>query len=127
MSDALPGINIQFPISELILEGTKTVETRTYPIPEKYINRWLYLVETPGTKGNFQSRVVALIRFGEPFLYKSKTAFYADAHRHRVDKDSPWRWNEKAKWGWPILEVRKVAATTLKQRPGIKFTKQIEL
>lgn len=127
MRKRLPGINIQFPISQLILSGDKTVETRTYPLPANYVNQPLYLVETPGKEGKFASRVVAIVRFGEPFLYKNEEEFYADHKRHKVDPKSPWRWNEKAKWGWPILEVCKVKTSTLKQRPGIKFTKQIDL
>lgn len=127
MSDVLPGVNIQFPISQIILNGAKTIETRTYPIPAKYIGKLLYLVETPGAEGKFASRVIALIKFGEPFLYKSKAAFYADKARHHVTPDSQWAWRDKAKWGWPIVDVRPIQVATLKQRPGIKFTKEIEL
>ena len=32
------GINIQWPISQEIISGKKVVETRTYPIPNHYLN-----------------------------------------------------------------------------------------
>ena len=54
-NSVLPAINIQFPISELILSGKKTIETRTYALPEKYIERDLYLIETPGSNGAFKA------------------------------------------------------------------------
>ena len=44
MNLVLNGINIQFPISQLILSGDKTVETRTYPIPERYLGVDLALI-----------------------------------------------------------------------------------
>ena len=121
-----PGINIQWPISELILSGEKTIETRTYPIPKKYLNQEMVFIETPGPKGKFKARVRAIIKFTNCFQYKSKKEFYADFKRHRVSKDSSWAWKEKSKWGWEILVVKFVDGTF--QNPkGIIFTKEIRL
>lgn len=49
----LCGINIQFPISQLIVDGSKTIETRTYPIPDHYIGKEMILIETPGKIKSF--------------------------------------------------------------------------
>jgi len=67
----LTGINIQFPISRLILSGEKTVETRTYPIPEHYINQELAIIETPGRDGDFKARIVGTIIFSGCFRRQS--------------------------------------------------------
>lgn len=105
-SKSYTGINIQFPISQLILSGEKSIETRTYPLPKKYIGQEMAIIETPGKGGRFKSRVVGIIVFGESFRYPSSKKFYEDQTRHRVSRDSDWAWNpDKGKWGWPILKV----------------------
>lgn len=123
------GINIQWPISELILNREKTVETRTYSIPEKYLNEEMILIETPGKKGKFKARMRGIIRFTDCFEYKNKTAFYKDTDKHCVTPDSEWAYNpEIGKWGWTV-EVVKVFDVTLplQKRAGIKFSTGIVL
>lgn len=61
----LPGINIQWPISEMIIDGEKTIETRKYAILDKYIGQELALIETPRPKGKFKARIRAIIKFEE--------------------------------------------------------------
>lgn len=122
------GINIQFPISRAITSGKKTVETRTYPLPEKYMNTELLMIETPGEEGTFTSRIVAIIKFTKSFPYKNKTAFYKDFKLHLVDKNSKWSWKNKPKFGWTV-EVIKVFDHPLpmNSQKGIVFTKNIKL
>ena len=127
MKAKLPGLNIQFPISSLIVSGEKTVETRTYPMPTSYIGKEILIVETPGKRG-FKARVTAIAVFGPSFLYKSKAEFYRDFPRHRVDKNSKWAWAEKPKWGWPVLSVKKIPKPIEVLAPiGIRFTKEVRL
>jgi len=122
------GINVQWPISELILSGEKTVETRTYGIPEKYLNEPMVLIETPGKLGKFKARLVAVIKFTDCFKYTSKSAFYKDSARHRVDKDSMWAWNpEKPKWGWEVEVIKIFKPKAAPANKGIVFTKDIEI
>lgn len=123
------GINIQFPISQLIVSGKKTIETRTYPIPDDYVGKEMVLVETPGKDGKFKSRIIAIIQFGPSFKYESKSTFYSDVGKHCVTKDSPWAWQqEKGKWGWPILSVKTLETPSIvKKRIGIKFTKELSI
>ena len=121
------GINIQYPISRLILEGTKIIETRTYPIPPAYIGKEMVLIETPGKEGKFKARMVGLVTFGESFKYPSERAFYRDSARHCVDRKSPWAWApDRPKWGWPVLSVRAFnREIPLKRRSGIRYAKDI--
>ena len=123
------GINIQYPISRYIISGEKTVETRTYPLPDKYKNVDLAFIETPGQGGNFKARVVGLIRFSGCFQYKDKKSFYHDIKRHHVYKNSSWAWNdEKGKWGWIIDEVKSLnGEIEVAQRKGIVWTNEIVL
>jgi hypothetical protein len=101
------GINIQAPIARMILEGIKTIETRTYPIPAAYRGQKMIVIETPGPKGKFKARMIGFVTFGASFEYLTEKAFYADSAKHCVTPDSPWHWVEgKRKFGWPVLEVK---------------------
>jgi hypothetical protein len=123
----LPGINIQYPISQLIVRGEKKLETRTYPLPKKYIGKDLFLVETPGRDGKFKARIVGIIKFEASFEYDSKIRFYKDFERHRVNKSSQWAWKDKAKWGWPIAKFKALKSIPLGKRTGIVFTQRIQI
>ena len=48
----LSGLNIQQPWSSLLIDGYKSVETRSYPLPQKYEGVELALISTPGKKRN---------------------------------------------------------------------------
>ncbi len=123
------GINIQFPISRLILDGKKTVETRTYPLPKQYIGKEMVIIETPGPVGKFESRIVGIIVFSKCFKYETAKKFYADVARHHVYEDSPWSWNPaKPKWGWEISRIRVFPEhKKAPNRKGIVYTKDISL
>lgn len=120
------GLNIQNPISELIADGRKTIETRTYPISKKYINKELILIETPGLKGNFKARAIAIIKITDCFKYPSKKKFYEDADKHFVTPNSPWAWKDKEKYGWRVEVIRTISPPQIITIPkGIIYTKNI--
>jgi hypothetical protein len=129
MKRIFTGLNIQFPISALIMSGEKTVETRTYKLPTKYLGEPLLLIETPGIMGHFASRIVATITFNECILYKSEEDFNADYKRHRVNQRSEWKWtNSKPKFGWVISELKPFKKPVIyRKQKGIVFTRGITL
>jgi hypothetical protein len=129
MKKTFSGVNIQYPISRDILDGSKTIETRTYPLPQKYIGQPLALIETPGSKGKFKARIVGIVEFGESFQYENAEAFYADVARTKVDRDSLWAWkDEKPKWGWPVKVIKLFDTPIIpNKRPGIVFATGLEL
>lgn len=128
MKKSYQGINIQWPISQLIITGEKTIETRTYPLPEKLLNTDLIMVETPGKLGKFKARNVALIKFTECFLYKSREDFYMDYDRHRVLPDSPWAWKEESpKWGWKVEVLKLISPPQECLSRGIVYRSNIKL
>ncbi|MDE3268791.1 MAG: hypothetical protein OYH77_00730 [Pseudomonadota bacterium] len=120
------GINIQWPISRKILSGEKTIETRFYPLPAKYLNQEMLLIETPGAQGKFKSRITAIFKFTDCFKYKDPESFYADYSRHFVDKNSPWAWKDNPKYGWHVEIVRVIdPPQVFAGRKGIVYTKGI--
>ena len=125
---AYTGINIQYPISELILNGNKTIETRKYPIPENYLKEEMLLIETPGKKGKFKARITAIIKFTKCFKYRTKKEFYSQSQQHCVTKESEWAWSDGDKWGWKVSVIKKISPPiAAPKKKGIKFTKNITI
>lgn len=101
----IPGINILEPWSEYILDGTKTIETRTYPCLTKYLNTPILIVETPTRKGSRPAMIVGAVVFSKNKFYDSSLKFKRDLSKHRVPSGSKFDWKkEKPKWGWVVSE-----------------------
>jgi hypothetical protein len=123
------GINVQYPISDLIIRGLKTVETRNYPLPNKFRDIEMILVETPGADGKFKARMRGIVIFSECFQYQSEEAFNRDIDRHCVSPDSSWAWKpDQKKWGW-LVRVKQVFERPLPSltRRGILYTHDLTL
>ena len=127
----IPGLNIQYPWSQLIVTGKKTVETRAYPIPLHLLNRELALIETPGRMGKkhgiSSARIIAIITFSNCFQYGSKEQWLNDKHRHRVAlDDSQYTYTTKgSRWGWEISKVSPLQKPQEgPKRKGIVFTRE---
>ncbi len=121
----LPGVNIQYPWSQLLLSGKKTVETRRYPLPLKYMGRPLAVIETSGkAKPAFRARVIGVIVFSHSIEYQSYEEWDSDRGRHQVSSDDPtykFKRGEK-KFGWVVKHVTKLeSACPAPAKRGIVF------
>ena len=126
----MTGINIQTPWSELLINEVKSVETRSYPLPEKYAGEELALIETPGRYGRFKARIIGTIIFSHSFKYPDQRAWQDDYNRHCVAVDDPiYNWKEdKPKNGWVVSKVTKFdKPLDIRKRRGIIFTSGIKL
>ena len=126
----MTGINIQTPWSELLINGIKSVETRSYPLPEKYAGEELALIETPGRYGRFKARIIGTITFSHSFKYPDQKAWQDDYNRHCVAVDDPiYNWkDDKPKYGWVVSKVTKFdKPLDIRKRKGIIFTSGIKL
>lgn len=103
------GLNVQIPWSRLLINGSKTVETRSYPLPKKYEGIELALIETPGKYGRFKSQIIGTITFTHSFEYPNKRSWIDDYERHLVEEgDEFCYWNySKPKFGWVVSQVKK--------------------
>ncbi len=108
---SLPGINIQYPWSELLVTGKKTIETRSYPLPKKFINIELAIIETPGKEGKkfgiTKARIIGTIIFSGSKKYESKLAWTKDYNKHLVTETDPMYSfdSNKPKYGWIVESV----------------------
>jgi len=137
MAKTLPGINIQWPWSQLIAEGKKTVETRTYPIPEKFRGKPLALIETPGPKKNLnlfpeltgrpeKARIIAIVTFEDDYLFTTEHKWRIHKKYHCVPTDNPqFKWSpNKEKWGWKVGKIKKLSSPKpAPKKRGIVFAK----
>jgi len=102
------GLNIQAPWSTLLINGQKTVETRSYALPQRLEGVELALIETPGKSAKFKSRIIGTITFSSCVQYLSKEQWHDDNNRHRVDiNDRLYGWKDKPKFGWIVKSVKK--------------------
>lgn len=126
----MTGLNIQTPWSELLINEVKSVETRSYPLPEKYVGEEIALIETPGRYGRFKARIIGTITFSHSFKYPDQRAWQDDHNRHCVTVDDPaYNWKEdKPKYGWVVSKVTKFdKPLDIRKRRGIIFTSGIKL
>lgn len=127
----IPGLNVQWPWSQLITSGKKIVETRGYTLPSKHLGKEIALIETPGPNGKkaagiVKARIIGTVRFSESFRYKTKAQWLSDKARHCVSpNDDLFKFKkEKPKWGWVISEVRILEAPVAAPKSrGIIFSK----
>lgn len=122
----MTGINIQYPWSDLLINGLKCVETRTYPLPSKYEGVELALIETPGTRKDFKARIIGTITFSHCFEYPDEESWIGDINRHKVEinnKQYGWK-KEKAKYGWVVSDIKKFDThLDAPKNKGIIFTR----
>jgi len=124
------GINIQYPWSSLLVNSHKCVETRSYPIPEKYIGEPLAIIETPVENGAFKARIIGIITFSHSFRYKDYSEWVDYYSRHKVEENDPYfSWNEnKQKYGWVVSNVTKFKKPIdPPKRRGIIFTRNCDI
>jgi len=102
------GLNVRSPWSTLLINGQKTVETRSYRLPQRLEGVELALIETPGKSAKFKSRIIGTITFSGCIQYSSKEQWESDESRHKVDtNDMLYAWKDKPKFGWIVQSVKK--------------------
>ena len=137
----LPGLNINWPFSQLILAGVKTVEVRSYALGYRNIAQpdvEMWLVETPGianaiSKGGVlvggvavaprpkDAQIVGAVTFSHSVEYETPAAFRADSENHRIAKGGSYDWDGKAeRHAWRVSAVRRLARPV--PQPGAKGT-----
>jgi len=102
------GLNIRSPWSTLLINGQKTVETRSYRLPQRLEGVELAVIETPGKSAKFKSRIIGTITFSHCFQYQNKGHWAFDYERHCVHITNEYGWkDDKPKFGWVVKSVKK--------------------
>jgi hypothetical protein len=127
----IPGINIQAPWSGLILSGRKTVETRSYPLPDRHKGKRLAIIETPGKdKSAGKAKIIGIVVFSHSFRYEYRKQWFDDIGRHLVKpNDSMYKFeSNKPKYGWVVKSVVSLKAVVPPpKKRGIIFASECVL
>ena len=138
-SIALPGLNVQWPWSRLILAGVKD-EIRTYDLGARNIcraNQETWIVETPGDKVAAEdiavldgvnvghrpevAQIIGTVTFSRAEQYANIDEFRGDAARHRIRAGCRFDWDGIGKrYVWRVLHTRKILDPI--EQPGRKST-----
>jgi hypothetical protein len=123
---SLRGLNIQWPFSQLLLNGTKLEEVRDYPLNHRGIAKTqeeVFIVETKGptvvkernaishgipiAARPSTTQIVGTIRFACSQPYFDKQAFHEARCRHRIKAGSKFDWDDHHPiYGWRVDSVR---------------------
>lgn len=128
----IPGIHIQWPWSQLLLNGKKVIETRSYPIPEKFVGMPLAVIETPGPTGKkngIQTAIIGIITFDSAYQYSSREQWLRDEKLHLVppnDKLYGFK-SGKPKWAWKVSSFEKRKPSPPPKIRGIIYAKNCKV
>ena len=135
---SLPALNVQWPWGTLILSGKKKVETRSYPMPAHYVDKQIFIVETPGVSSKkkreegapSKSHIIGIVVFGQSFKYLNKQLWERDKNLHLVEINDPdYGFSmDKEKWGWPVKHIEIFSeAVSAPAKRGIRFTAKVTI
>jgi len=111
----LDGINIQWPWSDLLLSGQKSVETRSYRLPKRLEGVELAVIETPGKRGRKdagveKARIIGTIIFETSYRYKNERHWKGEIDKHLVESSDPlFKFKkDKEKWAWVVKRIARL-------------------
>ena len=96
------GININdrdYPFTEWILSGIKTIETRRTSSLHPYVGKQVGIIRT----GKGKATLVGFATIGTPIYYQNEKEFRKDENKHCVCAGSKYDIDDSGKWGYPII------------------------
>jgi hypothetical protein len=124
------GLEMQHPYSELLVDGAKSIESRSYPLPEALLDTKIEILQSEkGQDGissvpnrvtlhkstdndNYSSSQSPLKRIGwvtfSACIQYTREEFESDREKHLVDPNSGYCWNdERPMFGWVVGSYHK--------------------
>jgi hypothetical protein len=109
-------LEVQIPWSQYLLDGRKTVETRSYKLPSELLNRRIAILQTPsgiaGISGlsdtvdlvkSSDCCIIGWVIFSSIKMYSSHAEFFADQNLHMVNENSSYGFKQgKEIYGWIV-------------------------
>ena len=92
-------IYIRNPWAQLIVDGKKTIETAAFNLPDRFINKWLY-VQTEN------KMIIGKVKFTATKKYTTAETFDSDTTAHCVGEGSPYHFRQRQRcFGWVVGAV----------------------
>ena len=139
-NEAVLGLEMQFPWSKHLVEGRKTIEVRSYPLPPELLGRKVYILESQQGKDGVSAlgdhiqlkssissnnknldtdssmcEIRGWCTFGSIKSYTCPDEFRADEVHHLVSSCSGYAWKEgttKVLHGWVVKECQALDGVT---------------
>ena len=124
---SLPGLNVQEPWATQLACGKKTIETRTYACPQKFLSTPIGLVATRRPHGE-KAALVGIVRILRCQRYESLAEFRADELKHLITPECEYDWvnRQTPKWGWEVsLLATCITPLPLQGKRGIVWSSAI--
>ena len=87
--EVLPGLNLQYPYARWLVEGKKTIETRTWNINPNLLNKYIAVIETPGKLGKRngvdKAKIIGYVKFSGVKEYTDNNSWISDTRYHLCD------------------------------------------
>jgi len=113
------GLEMQQPYAGLLLDGSKTIETRAYDLPRALIGKKIFILQSKkgsdgvSSIGNIMTKddmesiglsIVGWCIFDKVVVYRYRSKFEKDQMKHLVPCDSSYGWKEDTKciYGWVV-------------------------
>lgn len=85
----VPGLNLQYPYAAWLVDGKKTIETRTWKINENLLNKYIAIIETPGKMGKKhgveKAQIIGYVKFKATREYLDNDSWLRDQEYHCCD------------------------------------------
>jgi hypothetical protein len=106
------GLEMQAPWCDMLLSGTKTIETRDYALPAALLGAPIALLRSPpphglSVAGLDKAKLAGVVIFSHSRRYLDFSEWAADSQRHRVAAEAPpeaFGWSG-IRFGWTIAGV----------------------
>lgn len=105
-------LEVQAPWARALVDGSKTVETRRYPLPEWARGVEVWILETVTGLANASALgdapaagaalLVGTCVFRDEVAYDGEARWRSDEARHLVAEGSPYDWDGSARYGWVV-------------------------
>ena len=118
-SDLVYALEVQQPFSQYLLDGRKTIETRSYPLPEELRSKQIYLlssVQGEAKKSSLPDIVIAskhddlkligILQFSKSVQYTCLDLWNTERCKHMVEECSAYDFKGDADvFGWAVESV----------------------
>jgi hypothetical protein len=121
------GLEMQQPYSDLLVDGSKSIESRSYPLPEALLDTKIEILQSEKGQDGVSSvpnrvalhnssdnssspllKRIGWVTFSKCIQYTSCEEFEADREKHLVHPNSGYCWNyERPMFGWVVKSYYK--------------------
>ena len=119
------GLEMQVPWAGALIDGRKTIETRSYDLPSALLNRRIVILESPKGQAGVSAmgdvinltaldedshpamKPIGWCTFSKVIKYRNKKQFERDVSAHQVSSDSGYGWVEgrtNVIYGWVVSQ-----------------------